>query len=51
MQEQIQKLTICAVCKLPITREERPSVSLNDGRELRIECWNEYKRIERRRLN
>ena len=40
--------TICIVCKLPITSEQRPSIKLGSGRELHVECWNEYVRQQQK---
>jgi len=40
VREETQQ-TICVYCKLPITREQLPSVRLEDGRELHRECWDE----------
>lgn len=30
---------ICAICKRPIEKQERPSVSLKNGDEVHVECY------------
>ena len=43
MREETQKhLVVCVHCRLPITQEQRPSVKLQDGRELHVECYTNY---------
>lgn len=49
MREGTQKpVVICVHCKLPITREQRPSVQLKNGDELHVECYDAYKEAERK---
>ena len=31
--------SICAICKKPITKEQRPSVRLQPGKEAHVECY------------
>ena len=33
------KQSICAFCKTPITKGQRPAVSLQPGKQAHIECW------------
>jgi len=42
---------ICVYCKRPITREQRPSVLLEDGDEVHVECYAERDKAERNKLN
>lgn len=51
VREETQPLKICVVCKLPITREQRPSVEMKNGDEVHAECWNEYDKARREKLN
>ena len=39
MREETQQPKLCAICKLPITKEQRPSVQLRNGDEVHIECY------------
>ena len=39
MREETHPPTICAVCKRPITAEQRPSVQLPNGEEVHVECY------------
>ena len=49
--KEIRPDPICLYCKRPITREQRPSVQLEDGDEVHIECYSEHEKDERRKLN
>lgn len=42
---------ICVYCKRPITREQRPSVQLENEDEVHLECYSEHEKAERRKLN
>jgi len=39
---------LCAVCKQPITDEQRPSVQLKNGDELHIECYRKHEEAAHR---
>ncbi len=50
MREETQQVT-CVFCNKPITPEQRPCVMLKNGDEVHIECWSEYQKAERRKVN
>ncbi|HVN20062.1 MAG TPA: hypothetical protein VMU05_14850 [Dongiaceae bacterium] len=40
MREETQKkLSICVFCKKPITKEQRPAVRMQPGKEAHMECF------------
>ena len=39
MRKETRPLKVCAICKLPITSEQRPSVQLKNGDEVHVECY------------
>lgn len=39
MQTETRSPKFCALCKLPIAEEDRPSVELENGEEAHIECF------------
>ena len=39
MREETQGVRTCALCKLPITTEQRPSIQLKSGEEAHMECF------------
>ncbi len=50
MREETQKpVVICVHCKLPITREQRPSVQLKNGDELHVECYDKHQQASRQK--
>jgi hypothetical protein len=38
-KETRNKRSICVICKKPITKEQRPSVRLQPGKEAHMECY------------
>jgi len=48
MREETQPLMICAVCKLPITQEQLPSIRMKNGDELHIECYRKREEASKR---
>lgn len=48
-KETHKQVVYCAHCKLPITREQRPSVQLKNGDELHVECYEKYKEREKKK--
>jgi hypothetical protein len=48
VREETQQPKVCAICKLPITREQRPSVQLKNGDEVHVECYAKYEEAARR---
>ena len=48
MREETQQPKVCAICKLPITREQRPSVQLKSGDEVHVECYGKQEEAARR---
>lgn len=42
MREETRPQVNCVFCKQPITRAQRPSVQLENGDEMHIECWDKY---------
>jgi hypothetical protein len=50
-EETQTPIVICVQCKLPITREQRPSVQLKDGSEVHAECYDAYNRDRRRNMH
>lgn len=48
MREGAQPLAICVFCKLPITKAQRPSVTLDNGDEIHIECYDSWERTQPR---
>ena len=48
MREETQTPKLCAICKLPITTEQRPSVQLRNGHEVHVECYPKYEEAARR---
>ena len=51
MREETHPLVICIYCKLPITRDQRPSIQLKNGDELHAECYQDYKDMQRRKMD
>jgi len=49
--KEIRPDPICVYCKRPITREQRPSVQLENGYEVHVECYSEHEKAERSKLN
>jgi hypothetical protein len=47
VREETRPDVICAVCKKPITREQRPSVQIENGDEMHLECWQEFDKARR----
>jgi hypothetical protein len=45
-EETRKRITYCAFCKLPITREQRPSVQLDRRREVHVECYTKMQKDE-----
>jgi len=39
VREETQRVRTCALCKLPITTEQRPSIQLKSGEEAHMECF------------
>ncbi len=48
MRGETQNPSICAFCKLAITPEQRPSITLDNGDEIHIECYNSWDRTQPR---
>ena len=44
MREETHPEPKCVYCGEPITREQRPSVQLENGQEVHIQCWNKYEK-------
>jgi hypothetical protein len=42
---------VCAYCKLPITPEQRPSVQLENGEEVHVECYTKYEDEKRKKMS
>ena len=39
VRKETRPLKVCAICKLPITSEQRPSVQLKNGDEVHVDCY------------
>lgn len=48
MREETQDRSVCVFCKLAITQEQRPSVTLENGDEIHMECYNAWDRTQPR---
>ena len=46
MREETHSEPKCAHCGQPITREQRPSVQLETGEEVHVQCWNKYEKAQ-----
>ena len=46
MREETHPALFCAICKLPITKEQRPSVQLENGDEVHVECYEKPESTE-----
>ncbi len=42
MRKETHPQKLCALCKLPITEEQRPSVKLRNDEEVHIECYTKH---------
>ena len=43
MREETQSPSeICAHCKQPITKDDRPAVVMENGDTVHTHCWNDY---------
>lgn len=49
-EETRKKQVICAICKRPITRAQRPSVLLERGKEAHMECFAEQSDREKAKI-
>ncbi|HEV2395651.1 MAG TPA: hypothetical protein VGS27_01750 [Candidatus Sulfotelmatobacter sp.] len=41
-KETRSKEAICVFCKKPITREQRPAVGMEPGKQAHVECWAKH---------
>ncbi len=48
MRDETQDPSVCVFCKLAITPEQRPSITLDNGDEIHIECYNAWDRTQPR---
>jgi hypothetical protein len=39
---------ICAICKKPIEKKQRPSVKMRNGDEVHVECYVKHEEAARR---
>lgn len=37
------KPSICVLCKKPITKQQRPAVLLQPGKQAHVECWIKHR--------
>lgn len=51
VREETHPIKICVVCKRPILPEQRPSVQVENGEEVHIDCWLEYDKRRREKQN
>jgi len=42
LREETRKQPTCAICKQPITNEERPTILMENGDEVHLACWNNH---------
>lgn len=48
MRNETPPPRLCAIGKLPIRDEQRPSVQLKNGDEVPVECYSKYEEAARR---
>ena len=44
-------LETCAVCRQPITPAQRPSILMENGDQIHVDCWHEYEKLQGRKPN
>ena len=48
VRDETNAPSICVFCKLAITPDQRPTVTLDNGEEIHIECYNAWDRTQPR---
>ncbi len=47
-EETQRKKSVCVFCKKPITKEQRPAVTMGPGREAHMECFMKHEQDARK---